>query len=160
MRNYWLRTLVVAVAVFGAAMALADDANAQRRYRRGGLTKAQVDKIIRRVETRTDSFVSSFDNALDRTRLDGTRREDNLNERARELDSATDELRREFDRRDTWRENRDEVRKCLNIASDINTVIRRRRLGSGTERTWTALRNELNALAQAYNLPAIGGAYR
>ena len=82
MRNYWLRTLIIAVAVFGAAMALADGANAQRRYRRGGLTKAQVDKIIRRVETRTDSFVSSFDNALDRTRLDGTRREDNLNERA------------------------------------------------------------------------------
>ncbi len=160
MRNYWLRRLVIAVAVFGAAMAVTDDANAQRRYRRGGLTKAQVDNIIRRIETRTDSFVSSFDDALDRSRLDGTRREDNLNERARDLESATDELRREFDRRDTWQENRDEVRKCLNIASNINAVIQRRRLSYGTERAWAALRYELNALARAYNLPAIGGAYR
>ncbi len=160
MRNYWLRRLVIAVAVFGAAMAVTDDANAQRRYRRGGLTKAQVDNIIRRIETRTDSFVSSFDDALDRSRLDGTRREDNLNERARDLESATDELRREFDRRDTWQENRDEVRKCLNIASNINAVIQRRHLSYGTERAWAALRYELNALARAYNLPAIGGAYR
>lgn len=159
MKNYWLRAMVVAV-VFAATMGAATgDANAQRRSR-GGLTKGQVGDIIRRVETRVDGFTASFDDALDRSRLDGTRREDDLNRRAQALESATDELRREFDRRDTWHENRDEVRKCLNVASDINAVIRRRRLSYGTERAWAALRYELNALARAYNLPAVGGSYR
>ena len=158
MRNYRLRGMVVAV-VFAATMAAASgEANAQRR--RGGLTKAQVGDIIRRVETRVDGFTASFDDALDRSRLDGTRREDDLNRRAQALEAATDELRRDFDRRDTWQENRDEVRRCLNVASDINAVIHRRRLRYGTERAWAALRYELNALARAYDLPAVGGSYR
>lgn len=159
MKNYWLKVLVIAV-VFAATVAAAGEANAQRRSRRGGLTKGQVGDIIRRVETRVDGFTASFDDALDRSRLDGTRREDDLNRRAQALESATDELRREFDRRDTWQENRDEVRRCLNAASDINAVIHRRRLRYGTERAWAALRYELNALARAYNLPAVGGSYR
>ncbi len=160
MKNYWLRALVVAVVFAATVGAAAGDAHAQRRSRRGGLTKGQVGDIIRRVETRVDGFTASFDDALDRSRLDGTRREDDLNRRAQALESATDELRREFDRRDTWQENRDEVRRCLNVASDINAVIHRRRLRYGTERAWAALRYELNALARAYDLPAVGGSYR
>ena len=160
MRKHWLKRVVVALVFAATVGAAAGEANAQRRSRRGGLTKAQVGDIIRRVETRVDGFTASFDDALDRSRLDGTRREDELNRRAQNLESATDELRREFDRRDTWQENRDEVRRCLNIASDIDASIRRRRLRYGTERAWASLRFELNALARAYDLPAVGGSYR
>ena len=69
---------------------------------------------------------------------------------------ATDELRREFDRRDSWYENRDEVRRCLNIASDIDKSIRTLRLGPATEGNWAQVRAELNALADVFNEPRIG----
>jgi len=106
-------------------LSLADVSNAQkRRESRGrGLTKKQVKVIIDRVEDRVDNFVKHYDKSLDRSNLDGTKREDNLNRRAKDLEGATDELSREFDRRDAWAENKDEVRKCLNIASDIDRTV-------------------------------------
>jgi hypothetical protein len=108
--------------------------------------------LIGRVEQRTDIFVRQFDRALDNSRADGTRREDRLNEQARELETATDELRREFDRSDSLRENRDEVQRCINIASRIDRAISRGRVGSGVQNSWRNLRSELNALARAYNV--------
>ena len=158
MKNYSLRILFIMIAAVGSICLITDEANAQNR--RGNASRAQVDRLIRNVEERVDRFVVQFDYALDRSRLNNTRREDNLNRRARDLEAATDELRREFDRNDSRRENAAEVRRCLNIATDINAAMRNRRLNRATENNWRAVRNELNALARAYNLPQIGGAYR
>lgn len=155
---------IIALSAFALLLGLADSASAQ--YRRGqryrtATTKAQVDRLIKRVETQLDYFVHEYDRSLDRSRLDGSSREDWLNKRARDLESATDELRREFDRRDSWSANRDEVRRCLNIASDIDNSVRSLRLGAATERDWSSLRVELNALADVYGLPRVGsGQYR
>ncbi len=157
MKIYSLKFLAAIAVIIGSVGALSSDANAQNR--RNNLARAQVDRLIRNVEERVDRFVVQFDYALDNSRLNNTRREDNLNRRARDLEAATDELRREFDRNDSRRENSQEVRKCLNIASDINVAMRNRRLNQATERNWATVRNELNALARAYNLPQIGGAY-
>jgi len=158
MKTYSLRFLVVIIAVIGAVCAMSDSASAQG-IRRGNFPRAQVDRLIRNVEERVDRFVVQFDYALDNSRLNNTRREDNLNQRARDLEAATDELRREFDHNDSRWENSAEVRKVLNIASDINVAMRNRRLNAATERNWAAVRTELNALARAYGLPPVGGAY-
>lgn len=142
------------------AFGISDSVNAQRRReaRNRMMTKAQVKAVIDRVENRVDNFVKNYDRSLDRSRLNDTNREDRLNNRARDLESATDELAREFDRRDTWAENRDEVRKCLNIASDIDRNMRNRRLGRETEQNWANVRFELNTLADIYNMPKVGAA--
>lgn len=139
------------------------EANAQRRGQarvNRVARRAQLDRIISNLEERVDRFVSQFDDSLDNSRLNGTRREDNLNRRARDLESATDELRREFDRNDSKQENRPEAQKCLDIASDINRVIVRRKFNRATENNWANVRAELNTLARFYNLPPVGGAYR
>lgn len=147
------------MAALFSVLILANDADAQNR--RAAYTKRDVDRIINRVEQRVDVFVRQFDASLDRSRLNGKRREDVLNSRARALESATDELRRDFDRRDRWIENRDEVRRCLNIAADIQVAMRNRKLGRATENNWRNVQYELNTLARVYNLPAIGsGSYR
>lgn len=145
--------VVFALVIFGSS-----EANAQRRGNK--MTKAQVDVVIKRVEERVDRFVAQFNDSLDRSRLNNTNREDKLNERARDLESATDELRREFDRRDTWSENAAEVRKCLNVASDIDVAMKARKFERTTENNWRAVVNELNALAKAYGLAKVGKAYR
>lgn len=154
--------LFTGLAALLMILALADQSYAQKRRARGkNYTKARVENIIARVEERIDNFVSRLDDALDNSRLDGSRREDNINDRAGDLERATDELRREFDRRDAWIENKDEVRQCLNIANDINAVMKRRRFNRQTEENWERVRYELNTLAKVYNLPNVGsGAYR
>lgn len=134
------------------------DVSAQRKEVRGrGVNKSQVNSIINRVETRVDNFVRNYDRSLDRSRLNGSSREDWLNKRAKDLESATDELRREFDRRDAWAENKDETRRSLNIASDIDRNMRSYNFGRTTEANWARVKFELNSLADVYNLPRVGG---
>lgn len=149
--------IFVVVAAACAAFAFSTSAAGQRYRtpRERGYTRDEVNAVIRRVETRTDEFVRLFDRSLDRSRLDGTRREDNLNERARDLERATDDLRREFDRKESYFATRPEVARCLNLAGGIDNTLRRRRLGGQTERQWAMLRAELNELARVYNLPRV-----
>lgn len=150
---------IMGIAAVVMLFVMFDTADAQRREVRGrGLTKRQVKTIINRVEDRVDNFVKNFDKSLDRSRMDGTQREDWLNKRARDLEAATDELSREFDRRDAWADNREEVRRCLDIASDIDRNLRSRRYGSVTEGNWSRVRYELNSLADVYNMPKVGSA--
>jgi hypothetical protein len=134
-----------------AAMSVSLQAQ-NRRYRNRTYTKADIDRIIRRVENQSDVFVRSFDSSLDNSRLDGTRREDNLNQRARNLETDLDVLRQEFDRTDRYLDTKSRVSRALSTAEGINSVVRRRRLGGNTERLWAQVRTELNALAYAYNL--------
>lgn len=157
MRNQ-LAGIFIALAVTACAVgALPVGAGAQRHRppRARGYTKAEVGVVITRVENRSDEFVKHFDAALDRSGLDGTRREDNLNDRARNLEKSLDDLRREFDRKESYLATRAEVSRTLRAAAEINRVMRRRRMGAETERHWRMLRIELNTLAGLYNLPAL-----
>ena len=123
MKKYFVNLLVGMAAVL-MVLSFATESNAQRRESRNRLmTKSQVKSVISRVEDRVDNFVDKYDKSLDRSLLNGTSREDWLMNRARDLERATDELSREFDRNDQWIENKDEVRKCLNIATDIDKNI-------------------------------------
>ena len=158
MKKYFVNLFVGLAAVL-MVLSLADEASAQRNRResRGKLrSKAEVKTIINRVEDRVDNFVKNYDKSLDRSRLNGSSRENWLMKRARDLESATDELAREFDRRDAWAENKDEVRRCLSIASDIDRNMRSYRYGAAAEGNWNNVRYELNTLADVYNLPKVG----
>lgn len=158
MRGYVARKFFITLAAVCALLILSVPSEAQRRRtpRQRGYTKQEVNTIIKRVEERSDHFVKLFDKSLDRSRLDGTNREDRLNEYARNLEKALDDLRSEFDRKENYVETRPEVRRCLDIASNINVAVRNRRLGGETERQWALLRSELNTLADVYGLPMVG----
>jgi hypothetical protein len=159
MRDYLRRRIFITLAAICAVLILSVPGEAQRRRRppiQRGYTKTEVDGIIKRVEERSDRFVKLFDKSLDRSRINGSNREDQLNDYARNLETALDELRREFDRKESYVETRPEVRRCLDIATDIDVAVRNRRLGGETERQWALLRSELNTLADVYTLPPVG----
>ncbi|MDQ1612887.1 MAG: hypothetical protein QOG00_2818 [Pyrinomonadaceae bacterium] len=147
------KVIMAAVAFLMVASAsIPAEAQYGRRARSTGYSKAQVEQIIRRLENQSDRFVRSFDRSLDNSRVDGTRREDNLNQRARDFENALDLLRQEFDRTDRYQETRSQVSSVLNIAEDINRAVRNRRLRGNTERLWARVRTEMNTLASVYNL--------
>ena len=143
--------LVVGFSAVLMLLVVSGAVNAQRRFE-----KRDVERFLRNVEQRSEVFAKQFDKSLDNSRLDGSRREDELNRKARELRSAVKDLRKDFDRRDNWLENKDNVRRCVDIASEINVAMKRNRFGAATESNWAALRRDLNTLARAYDLPGIG----
>jgi hypothetical protein len=147
------KVVMASIALFMLAlMSIPAEAQFDRRARGRGYTKTQVEQIIRRLENQSDRFVRSFDRSLDNSRADGTMREDNLNQRARDLENALDVLRQEFDRTDRYQDTRTQVSSVLNVAEDINRAVRNRRLRGNTERLWSRVRSELNYLAAVYNL--------
>jgi tetrahydromethanopterin S-methyltransferase subunit B len=121
-----------------------------------GYTQQQVEELLERVEERSDAFSNQLNKSLDRSRLNGTLTEDNIAERVRELENATDELRREFDHNDTRGENKPEAEKVLITATTIDRLMKRRNFGGQTESTWAALRNEINILGKLYGLGSVG----
>ena len=117
-------------------------------------TKADVEQIIKRVEERSDAFRKVIDRSLDRSALNGTNREDNINEQVKELENAIDKLRKDFDRANTWQETREQVQRVLNESDEVNAIMRRGRWRRGgvVKSEWALVRNDLNRLFGIYNL--------
>lgn len=122
-----------------------------RRY-----NKKQVEQVIASVETSSDSFRKDFDEWLDHSRFDGREKEDRFNSKVKRFESATDKLRSEFDREDSWWETRGEVEKMLAEARTVAQMMRNREFGRDVENQWRKLRTNLNKLAGTYRLPLIG----
>ena len=156
MRMHFARPIIgLATCCLMLAMVVPGLSNYQGRYRGRAYTKADVDRIIKRVEERSDEFKKMFDNSLDRSVLDGTKTEDRLNERVKDFEKELDELRDDFDRKDSWQETRSHVEDVMREAEGVNTVMKTRRLHQRVESGWVVLRAELNKLAGIYNLPRL-----
>jgi hypothetical protein len=154
-----LFSAAMSLMVISAIFVLADVANAQMR--RAVYSKEYVEQLLERIEERCDAFSNQLNKSLDRSRLDGSRTEDNIADRSRDLENATDELRREYDHNDTRGENKPEARKIMVTATTIDGIMKRRNFSQAAESNWLRLRSELNILAKVYGLPSVGArAYR
>ncbi|MEK6334740.1 MAG: hypothetical protein AABM67_07315 [Acidobacteriota bacterium] len=128
-----------------AAMVMAVSGNnsgAQRPWYRGNLRE-----IIRQLETDTDRFKSSLDHALDDSRLDGTRAEDEINEYVKRFEEATDRLK---DRAEDEKIAPGAANEVLTRGRTINGFMRTHRLRGDAEADWARVRNDLNRLANGY----------
>lgn len=150
-----LRNLFVALAALTVLLSLVEIGSAQNRRIRA-VSKQQVEQLLEIIEERNDAFTKTFDEALDDSRLDTSRTEERYTDRSRDLENATDELRREFDHNDTRGENLREARNVLRTASTIDRIMARRSFSRQAENNWLRLKTELNALARIYNIPAVG----
>ncbi len=144
------------LSVFLAILMLTDTSFAQRRRTRTvSYSKGQIEQILKRIEEKTDRFTKVFDESLDDSRLNGSRAEDNYTDLAKNLENQTDELRREFNRNDSYAENTPNVRSVVNAATDVDRIMKRRNFGRQTENLWLGLRADINSLARIYRVPAI-----
>ncbi|HSS19084.1 MAG TPA: hypothetical protein VLL54_03355 [Pyrinomonadaceae bacterium] len=153
-----LGTTILLVMAGIASICLASTAAAQGTGPGGRFyTKAEVEAVIKRVEERSDSFRKVVDKSLDKSAINGTNREDNINEQVKELENAIDKLRHDFDRANTWQETREQVQRVLSEADEVNAIVRRGRWRRGgvVRSEWALVRNDLNRLAGVYNLPLL-----
>lgn len=109
----------------------------------------QARNVIRRIETRTDTFKNEMNTALDRSRLNDTQREDNVFAYIDGFEAATDRLSTQFNARQPVYDN---VNDVLTQAAYIDRFMARNRLANRAENEWTRLRTDLNTLAQLYSI--------
>jgi hypothetical protein len=106
---------------------------------------------IRRVSDRSDDFKDHLDSALDRSRIDDTRREDRINDIAREFERAANRLKDRFnDGRDLNR-SAGEARRLLDIGARIDQFMSRSRINGRATSDWAQIRQDLRVISNAYN---------
>jgi AcrR family transcriptional regulator len=113
------------------------------------LSDKEVERIIKRIEQQSDRFRSSLDNALDKSRFNGTNREDDINAFIKNYYEQTKRLRDRFDKHQSASAD---VEAVLNSAARIDDFMTRNRLSSKAEDEWSTLRSNLDELASAYNV--------
>ncbi|MEW6127287.1 MAG: hypothetical protein AB1757_09625 [Acidobacteriota bacterium] len=118
---------------------------AQRAYR---VSDREMQNLLNRIETRATQFRSSLDQAIDRSSLNGTQREDEINQYVRDFDVAIARLAERFrDRRDVAAD----VEEVINRGWSIDYFMRNNYL-SGAQSDWNLLRIDLRRLAGNYNV--------
>jgi hypothetical protein len=142
--NKIIRTIILSIAFVAANVCVTSPVIAQRVYRESDFN---MRNLIRRIETRTDTFRSTLQNALDRSALNGTAREDEINRLVSDFESATDQLRTRFESRQSTVAD---ARAVLERAARINNFLINNRLDFRVNQDWRLLQADLDQLARAY----------
>jgi hypothetical protein len=144
-----MKSLVIALAV---AAILPGVVPAQpRRYGQG----RDIGRVIADCEERTNQFRRSFRYALDRGAYRDSMRADELNRHAERLERAMNRVRESWNRERNAAKTRQFVSQALSTSQEINQAMMRGRLHPEIQKQWFVVRNELNSLAEAFDLPRI-----
>ncbi len=117
---------------------------AQRQYRD---SDNSMRTLIRRVETRSDTFSRTLENALDRSRLNNTAQEDDINRLVTDFEYAVDQLKTRFENRQSTSAD---ARAVLERAASIKSFLLNIRLETRVDQDWRLLQADLDLLAGAY----------
>ena len=144
----------IAVAAFGLlilgipAIASAQYGNGQYDPygRNGGYNNGQYNdlrSIIRDLKQRASAFQRELDRDLDRSRINGTRREDQMNEVAKRFKNAANRLSESNNGRNDY--NR--IQNVLDLGSELDREVSRSRINSYAQNELRAIRYDLQILA-------------
>jgi uncharacterized membrane protein len=125
------------------------------RYGRGRLSdydRRQLRELARRIDDRSRDLQRDIDRALDHSRVNGTNREDRINDEARDFRNAAARFRDVAGDSNELNRSRDEARNLLDSASQLNRVLGRVRNDGRAQSDWNQIRSDLRRVADIYNL--------
>lgn len=132
-------TLVVAIA------STTISAPVQAQSERYSGSRERVQQFFDRFHDDAGTFRHDLDKALDHSRFNGSNREDNINQLAKDFDDAVGQLRRHFNKNESVASD---VQTVLNQGSKLNNVMRRLHMGGKTRQDWAKVSSELDELAR------------
>jgi uncharacterized membrane protein len=117
--------------------------------RRPDLANRQITGILQRLEQNSNRFRSNLNTSLINARINETRPQNDINSFVPAFQSAVDQFADRFTRRVAVAAD---VQNILQSASLINGFMTRNRLNPQVQNNWTAVRTDLNSLANAYGV--------
>jgi hypothetical protein len=140
------RSQVVVLAVGFALMSGGAIAAAQQSTR---VSDQQARNLLSRLDTTAAAFRASFDQAINRSRINGRRAESDINQAVDDYQQAIDRLR---DRVDNRQADTADVEDVLRRAASIDRFMTSNALDATAQRDWKTLRGNLDGLARAYGV--------
>ncbi len=129
-----------------------DDDRYGRYGRMSDYERRQLRDLARRIDDRSGDLQRDVDRLLDRSRINGTNREDRINNEARDLREAAQRFRNVAGDSEYLQRSRDEASRLLQEASRVGRMLGRLRTDSRTQGDWNQLRHDLRTVANIYNL--------
>lgn len=154
------RKLISIVTLAVMFMGLTIVVSAQRRNNRNNrgtntvyYGNRNLNSTIKNLKNNADRFEDVLDRELDRSRYDGTRREDNLNGLADRFKEAAERLDDEYDDGKDMNRSSDEARRVLSIGQQLGNALRQSRANrsSAVQSYWRNIQSDLRIIARAYN---------
>src|SRR5829696_1522173 len=143
-RNKFFVTVIAVLVLLGGLSVGVSAQDAPYR-----ISDKQVKSIMQQLKKDAARFRKSLDSSLDKSRLDGTNREDNINDLIKDYEKATDRL---YERYKDNKSVAGDVEAVLDGAARIDQFMTRRSPGGRAERDCAAVRADLRQLADAYNV--------
>lgn len=138
--------LALLLLLTGAGLSVQARAMHQMGNQMGGQRMIQ---LIRRLETDVDKFSNTLDKALDRSRLDGSMREDDVNALIDAFEYETDQLRERAEDNEAVAAD---VEAVLIRGLRLETFMQRNRLDRRAQNDWVTVRRDLDGLARMFNV--------
>lgn len=130
--------------IYGAAGNWASSGNVAAR-----VNDKEVGQLLKRIDKGADNFRKSLDKALNRSAIDGSKAEDNINQFVREFGDTTGRLSDHFGHKQVVTYDIEDV---LRRGASIDGFMQRHQLNQQAENDWLTLRRDLDGLARVYHV--------
>jgi hypothetical protein len=107
---------------------------------------------IHRLDRLSKDFERDMDRALDHSRTNGSRREDQINSRANNFRRAVGDLKSAFGNGRDINRSRDEAQRVLQEARQFDRIGQSRGMDNRVASEWSQIQQELNVISDAYGL--------
>jgi uncharacterized protein YcbK (DUF882 family) len=137
-----------------------DYSRRDRNGNNGRYDERYVRDSIQRLDRLAKDFEREVDRSLDRSRRDGTRREDQINAEARQFRNAVGNLKSSFGNGRNMDRSRDEAQRVLQEARELERVGFGRGNHGRVGSLWSEIRRELNVISSAFGNYGYNDDYR
>ncbi len=144
------------IVAFAAITPLA--INAQNGRYANVYSKSQVKNFIDNLEKSSNIFKKDFDKFIDRSNLNGTNTEDRFRGYVDDYENALDRLKDRYQDSNSWWDSRYDVQEMINKAEPVNTMMNGLSFAYQLESQWRNMRNDINKVADTYDLAGLNGA--
>lgn len=109
-----------------------------------------LQSAVRNLKNGAKRFEKTVNRAIDRD-YNNRNNDDRINDLAEDFRNATNRLDDNYDNRSDYNRNSDEVRRVLQLGSQLDRAISRARLNYNVQNEWNQIRQDLRVLADSYN---------
>lgn len=112
---------------------------------------------VHRLDRLAKDFERDMDRALDRSRANGTRREDQINQQVHEFREAVGDLKSRVGNGRDLNRSADEARRVLEQGQMVDRIARPRWFDGGMVSQWSQIQQELRFISNVYGFRYNGG---
>jgi hypothetical protein len=142
--------MALCLPVLASAQGVYDPWGRNRNDSYGRYDERYLRDSVHRLDRLAKDFEREVDRSLDRSRRDGTRREDQINARAHQFRDAVGDLKSRFGNGRDINRSRNQAQRVLQEANQMERMGFGRGYNGSLGSIWSQIRQELNVIANAY----------